>query len=130
MASTYLELLRHPYWQRKKNGILERDKYTCRKCLDTLSNLQVHHLYYLKDHKPWEYPDEALITLCELCHSKAEFHKWLLTKGQSALIRLGLIQEDRLEVIDLMYCKVKDNYYKNDVLKFIDDTKNFILKDG
>ena len=30
--------------------------------------LQVHHTYYLDYALPWEYPLEALVTLCDSCH--------------------------------------------------------------
>ncbi len=30
--------------------------------------LNVHHKYYLFSAKAWEYPDSALVTLCEHCH--------------------------------------------------------------
>lgn len=32
--------------------------------------LNIHHAYYIKGHKPWEYRDDALVTLCENCHKK------------------------------------------------------------
>lgn len=32
--------------------------------------LNVHHNYYTRGKKPWEYPDDALVTLCEDCHKK------------------------------------------------------------
>ena len=32
--------------------------------------LNVHHKYYVKGKTPWEYKDDALITLCENCHKK------------------------------------------------------------
>jgi len=35
--------------------------------------LHCHHKYYISETLPWEYPDEALVTLCMYCHS--EFHK-------------------------------------------------------
>ena len=35
-----------------------------------VKGLNVHHRYYVKDKLPWEYPDEALVTLCEDCHKK------------------------------------------------------------
>ena len=38
-----------------------------------VSGLHVHHLYYKLRTKPWEYKDEALITLCWICHE--EIHK-------------------------------------------------------
>jgi 5-methylcytosine-specific restriction endonuclease McrA len=31
--------------------------------------LNVHHKYYIKDKKPWEYKNEALITVCSKCHT-------------------------------------------------------------
>lgn len=30
--------------------------------------LNIHHKYYVKDKAPWEYEDDALITLCQECH--------------------------------------------------------------
>jgi hypothetical protein len=123
MAAAYIELLKHPFWQRKKNGILERDNYTCQWCTDTLSNLQVHHLFYLPNKLPWEYPDEALLTLCEVCHQKAEFYKWLQKQGQSALIRFGLGWDDRQEVMLMIKRRVKENHNSVEVLKYIEDIK-------
>lgn len=38
--------------------------------LDHPLELHVHHKYYVLGRKPWEYPDEALITLCSDCHEK------------------------------------------------------------
>jgi hypothetical protein len=35
--------------------------------------LHVHHKYYVQNKNPWEYPDEALVTLCASCHF--ELHK-------------------------------------------------------
>jgi len=72
----YMAKLRDPRWQKKKNGILERDGYECTWCssgLDGGRNLQVHHGFYSREYKnPWEYPDESLFTLCEKCHGQAE----------------------------------------------------------
>lgn len=36
-----------------------------------IKNLNIHHKFYFRNKKPWEYNDDALITLCEDCH-----HKW------------------------------------------------------
>jgi len=35
--------------------------------------LHCHHKYYVSETLPWDYPDEAFVTLCMHCHS--EFHK-------------------------------------------------------
>lgn len=36
----------------------------------TYKGLNIHHKYYIKGKKPWEYDNNALITLCEDCHRK------------------------------------------------------------
>ena len=36
--------------------------------------LQVHHKYYIKNKFPWEYRDEAVVSLCFECHE--DIHKF------------------------------------------------------
>lgn len=66
----YVVKLRDPRWQKQRLKILERDRWTCQVCESTTDTLAVHHLYYEGATDPWEYPDEALLTLCEECHSR------------------------------------------------------------
>lgn len=47
---------------------MERDGFECCECGDKETTLNVHHSYYTKGAKPWEYPDESLKCLCEKCH--------------------------------------------------------------
>lgn len=63
MAKTYLELLRDPRWQKKRLEIMALDNWQCRACSSRTENLQVHHLWYTKGKNPWEYVNDALITL-------------------------------------------------------------------
>lgn len=63
----YNEQLRDGRWLKKKSEILLRDKYKCCRCGST-SNLNIHHKYYLPSTMAWEYPSDALTTLCETCH--------------------------------------------------------------
>lgn len=35
-----------------------------------VKNLHVHHKYYIYDEFPWDYPQDALMTLCHECHYK------------------------------------------------------------
>lgn len=65
---TYSEMLKHPKWQEKRLRILERSQFMCDVCSETEKTLSVHHGYYEKGRKPWEYPDESLHCLCEDCH--------------------------------------------------------------
>lgn len=76
---SYSDLLKEPEWQEKRQEILKRDNYKCCYCGST-DKLCVHHKYYLQypNHekvKPWNYPDDALITLCNKCHYKIHKRK-------------------------------------------------------
>lgn len=62
-------------WFIKRDKILNRDNYACTNCANT-ENLQVHHLYYVNGKNAWDYPNNALTTLCEACHQTwHETHK-------------------------------------------------------
>lgn len=71
-GQSYFELLRHPKWQEKRLRIMERAHFECENCSADDSTLNVHHSYYEKGLKPWEYPDESLHCLCDDCHEKAD----------------------------------------------------------
>lgn len=56
-------------WQKKRLEIMERDEFTCQSCGKNKNvTLNVHHIYYEKGLKPWEYESDLLITWCENCH--------------------------------------------------------------
>lgn len=68
-GSSYIELLRHPKWQRKRLEILQLARFACTECGADDKPLHVHHGYYARGAKPWEYPDHSLHALCEGCHA-------------------------------------------------------------
>lgn len=70
MAKTYSELLRHPRWQEKRLEVMKRAGFKCEICGSQEETLHVHHGYYEKGKKPWEYPGCALHCICQLCHSE------------------------------------------------------------
>ena len=68
-----MEEFKDPQWQKKRLKIFERDSFICRRCQKKDRTLHIHHLFYLdkfRERAPWEYPDWALTTLCEMCHEK------------------------------------------------------------
>lgn len=83
---TYVEKLRDPRWQRKRLEILSRDNFTCLWCGETTKPLNVHHRYYVARRDPWEYPNGALQTVCEDCHSAEK-------NGDTDWQRLGQLPE-------------------------------------
>jgi hypothetical protein len=48
-------------------GIKDPNKYIWKYVL----GLHIHHKYYQKTKLAWEYPNEALLTLCWVCHEEA-----------------------------------------------------------
>jgi len=83
MNKEYTEKFKDPRWQRKRLEILERDNWCCQRCYDDTKILHIHHCFYEKNHDPWDYPNDSLITLCEDCHENEKENrpyteKWLL----------------------------------------------------
>jgi 5-methylcytosine-specific restriction endonuclease McrA len=66
----YLKKFKDPRWQKMRLEVMSRDEFACQVCFDSDSTLNVHHRYYLPNNDPWEYPLEALVTLCETCHEE------------------------------------------------------------
>lgn len=86
---TYAEKLRNPRWQKKRLEIFKRDEFKCRLCGDTETELHLHHIEYLKDTEPYDYPDDLLITYCKHCHLIVEYHK-----NEFSIIKLKKIESD------------------------------------
>lgn len=65
---SYESLLKSSQWQEKRKQILARDHCDCQNCGEHSESNHVHHKFYLRKKMPWDYPDDALITLCQSCH--------------------------------------------------------------
>jgi hypothetical protein len=65
----YSDQYRHPQWQKRRLERLEKSGFSCENCGDGESQLHVHHIRYTKGSKVWEYDDNELEVLCEVCHS-------------------------------------------------------------
>lgn len=123
---TYSELLQHPFWQQKRLRILERDKFTCRRCSDKLTTLHIHHLWYTPDTFPWDYEDDALITVCDLCHMKEEFIKWVKQTGKRYLLYHGFLRQDVEEILQVVSNRLQLNNARESAIKYMSDIKILI----
>lgn len=56
-------------WRDVCQAVIARDHNACRICGGT-ANLRVHHKYYIKGRAIWNYPIDALQTMCESCHTQ------------------------------------------------------------
>jgi hypothetical protein len=68
-GNNYADKLQDPRWQKKRLEIFCRDNWACTNCKDTGNSLCVHHFLYIPNLEPWDYPNNLLTTLCELCHN-------------------------------------------------------------
>lgn len=94
--ASYWELLKHPKWQAKRLEVMQRASFRCEWCGDDGTTLHVHHTYYDKGAKPWEYPSADLLCLCERCHERVEY----LTREISRLVgRLSKVGEFAMETL-------------------------------
>ena len=102
---TYSEKLRNPKWQQKRLKIFERDNWTCKCCGDKERNQHVHHVDYIPGIDPWDYSDDMLITLCDVCHAK-ENGRIELEKNLATTLKMkGFLISDLLA----LSCKIDTN---------------------
>ena len=90
---TYQEKLQDPRWNAIRKIILERDGHFCQTCGATNEELHVHHLYYIDGKNPWEYDDEALVTLCCNCHTI--FHTKDALRAKIGSLSIHLLMESK-----------------------------------
>lgn len=66
---SYREELGDPRWQKKRLKILNYANWRCQICGAKDLRLEVHHSYYERGKKPWQYPDGSLIAVCFRHHA-------------------------------------------------------------
>lgn len=108
----YGEKLKKSEWQKRRLEILTRDNFTCQKCKDAGTELQVHHRHYINGREPWDYPNDLLVTLCRPCHQDEErfadsaqeisetMHFWGFFNSEIVGVMNGMINE-RIELLKL-----------------------------
>lgn len=60
-----------------------------------LKGLNIHHKYYIRGKKPWQYDNSALVTLCEDCHKKRHESSFIRFYDSSGKTFTPLIPCDR-----------------------------------
>ncbi len=114
---TYQEQLKSPKWQKKRLEILERDNFTCSYCGSTEKQLHVHHGYYDKNVKLWDYEDETMHTLCYYCHNLS--HEYLeQLKHRIAYFNPKYLLELNEIITSIFFHKDKDVAIENIIFFF------------
>jgi hypothetical protein len=66
----YSDQIKSPKWQKKRLEILGLRGFKCEICGDEENQLHVHHRFYIKNRKAWEYDNDVFQVLCQKCHEK------------------------------------------------------------
>lgn len=132
----YYILLKSPLWQKKRLEIMQRDNFSCRSCGCKDKMLHVHHLYYVKGKNPWDYPNDAFLTLCEECHNKIHKKSKKPTKdiiksaiGKKVFFR-GLIKEKRItptEKIVLSFVLTHEKANNTEIAKTLSISRKTVI---
>jgi hypothetical protein len=69
-VSDFWEQYKRPEWQKKRLEVMESAGFACQECYSETNTLTVHHTFYVRGRKPWEYPNDSLQCLCKECHEK------------------------------------------------------------
>jgi len=96
--SDYKNKLKDPRWQKKRLEILERDEWCCQVCYDGESTLHVHHKLYEKDKDPWDYDNDYLITLCDVCHENETDDYHSINRYLIKQIRRHFLNKDIMKI--------------------------------
>ena len=107
MKSEYKLQLQDNNWKQKRVEILKRDDKECQMCMSK-KNVHVHHKKYIQGRKVWEYENNYLITVCELCHAKHHKKPKLTKKVKEDIKRDTLISKFKYSKNDQ-----KHLYYQN-----------------
>jgi len=70
---SYPEQMKHPFWQRKRLEIMQRDEFKCTICGATEKQLTIHHLCYFPNTLAWEYDNELMVTICQFHHEQITY---------------------------------------------------------
>lgn len=99
----YGDKLKDPRWQRKRLEILQRDNFTCERCKSTTKTLNVHHVAYINNYQPWDYPSFYYMTLCDECHQKEHTEREELEKQLIETMRsCHIFSEEINDLIDII----------------------------
>lgn len=99
-------------WKNKRLQILKRDGYKCTVCGSDLK-LTVHHTYYKTGKRPWQYPNESLLTLCDKCHY--DFHCTNETPVKGKHKNKSKVKKDKIRKNRYRGVESKKNRYRKKI---------------
>lgn len=105
---------------------MARDMFTCYHCNSETNTLNVHHRYYIYGNDPWDYPDDALVTLCAGCHGEEENERKLLKEALVKLNRVIQAKEIFAYQVEELAEALRNCHYEGRYEPGIDTINNFL----
>jgi hypothetical protein len=96
----YQRKLVHPDWQMKRLELFKARGLRCEDCSSKGKELHIHHIYYLPNTEPQNYPDDAYRVLCYDCHQIEEDR--LKEIGETIMSRLRRCGADAFSIDHLI----------------------------
>jgi hypothetical protein len=132
---TYAEQLRHPHWQKRRLERLEAAMWGCENCGEDKVTLHVHHKHYVKGRMAWEYTDEELSVLCEVCHEQHHINEKILREIllhipiEDAVALLGGYQHGNQDIDPGLLEQCRQTYAPGYMLGFVAQLHGFCSMD-
>lgn len=117
--SSYLKKFKDPRWQKKRLEVFERDKFICQGCMGEDETLHIHHRYYNPKTDPWDYPPEALVTLCEDCHEMEKDNWFFEIKVLNKMLKKHFLSTE-LHCLQDLFDGVKFYHFPYIVINAVD----------
>lgn len=149
-TQNYSEQIKSPKWQKKRLDILNLRGFKCEECGNEEQQLHIHHRFYIKGRKAWEYDNDVFQVLCENCHKSKHETKptreipklyqeilTLLDEWQGVncgvsediryLLQLFLVgKPDRTHMLFEYLCTIAQSKYFDSLIDYINDYKERI----
>jgi hypothetical protein len=97
----YQQQLKTEEWKAKRREVYDRDGRKCVDCGGTRFTLNCHHKYYVKGKMPWDYPPDALVTVCKACHEKRHEKQIIIYASQEDAERWSLVAVAEAAMIEI-----------------------------
>lgn len=113
---TYQDQIKSPKWQKKRLEVLSERRFKCQTCHSETEQLHVHHSYYKKGKKIWEYENYELLCLCESCHSNTHKLNDLIIQqlGMIEIVSDDSSKEMVLGYIDGLLGPARELFYQSE----------------
>jgi hypothetical protein len=126
---SYKTKLTDPKWQKKRLELFNLRGFKCEICGNEEKELHIHHRFYLKNRKPWEYDNDVFQVLCVDCHEKHHEEsnvkiKEVIPKKYEELIS-SIEKLELFDIYNLIFILKDDDVDVNEMFSLLSNALNY-----